>query len=115
MAISEKETIMVGDSKYGVTVNEYNGSISLNKVEKGSNEVLYQQWVFLSKWQNGGAVPDDKKRPMGIWLGEDKAQAVQYLRQLASIIQGIPEKEEAPAPRTMANPPIGSDNDDIPF
>jgi len=66
--INEDEIIMV-DDRNGIEINEYEGNVSLNAVELGQNGVWYRQWVFRSKWQNGGAVASDKKQPMSVRLG----------------------------------------------
>ena len=66
--INEDEIIKVDDQN-GIEINEYNGNVSLNALELGQNGVWYRQWVFRSKWENGGPVASDKKQPMSIRLG----------------------------------------------
>lgn len=99
MAISKDNVVMVGDSKYGVELSEYQGSFALNKISKGQNEVLYNEWVFLSRWKNGAAVPDAQKRPMGIYLGKDKAIAIEVLKTLIGMLAGVeypPDEDSIP-------------------
>ena len=86
--VDYSNVVMIGDSKYGVEINEYNGSISLNKISKGANDVLYNEWVFLSVFKNGTATPDAKKRPMGVYLGKDKGAAIEVLKTLIAKLAG---------------------------
>lgn len=73
---------------YGVEVEEYKGIYGLVANTKGQNEVWYKVWVFLSKWQNKQAVPDDKKRPMSIRLG-DKDTAIKTLQTLLKQLEAL--------------------------
>ena len=79
---------------YGVMLDEYNGNYSLI-AGKQTEQDLYKDWVFLSKWSqsDGGFVPDNKKRPMGVYLGErDSAcEALRFfLTKLESEDEGVP-------------------------
>ena len=73
-----------------VQLDEYNGTYSIKAVQKGQNDVYYLRWVFTSKWSktSGGFVPDDKKRPMHIVLG-DKQTALNTLREIINDLQGV--------------------------
>ena len=71
--INEDEIIKVDDNN-GIEINEYGGNVSLNALELGQNGVWYRQWVFRSKWENGGPVASDKKQPMSIRLGPADGQ-----------------------------------------
>jgi len=71
---------------YGVALNEYNGNYSL-VASRDKDGVIYKDWVFLSKWQNSKAVPDDKKRPMGIYMG-DKQSAIECLEYFLGVMKG---------------------------
>lgn len=35
--------VMIGQSKYGIELSEYQGSFALNKISKGQNDVLWRQ------------------------------------------------------------------------
>ena len=71
---------------YGTLLDEYQGNYSLIDT-KNVDENVYKTWVFLSRWQDGKAVPIDKKRPMGIYLG-DKETAIKMLEFFLSKIKG---------------------------
>ena len=78
---------------YGIEVNEFNGNISL-QAAKHKDDKEYKDWVFLSKRDNDNRefVPDDKKRPMGVYFGS-KEQAIEGLRFL---LNGLEGGEDAP-------------------
>jgi len=67
----------------GILLQEYQGSYGLVATTRGNNDVNYKQWVFLSKWQNGKAVPDNKKRPMAVRLGKDPVAVLEELLRIA--------------------------------
>ena len=99
MGISKDNVVMIGQSKYGVELSEYPGSFALNKISKGQNDVLYNEWVFLSRFKNGAAVPDAQKRPMGIYLGKDKGAAIEVLKTLIGMLAGsedTPDESDIP-------------------
>jgi len=56
------------DGGYGIIFQEYKGKYSLIAGKQTENGI-YKDWVFLSKWKNGEPTPDDKKRPMGVYFG----------------------------------------------
>jgi len=67
-------------SGYGIYQTEYKDNFSLqagNRTENGN----YLDWVFLSKWSQakGGFVPDEKKRPMGVYFG-NREQEIEGLK-----------------------------------
>ena len=83
-----EDMIVSVDANNSVLLEEYNEVFDLLALKKGQNGVWYKVWVFLSKWQKGGAVPDDKKRPMAVRLGK-KEQALDTLKMLLSKLEGI--------------------------
>ena len=85
--VNEEEVIKV-DYYNSVMIEEYNGKYSICAVDNGQNECFYKKWVFLSRWRNGEAVPDDRKMPMKVALGDDKAQAVRTLETLLVKLKG---------------------------
>ena len=89
MAEDEKDVLKVNQYD-GIMINEYNGKINLNAVERGSNEVWYKVWCFLSSWSKeaGGPVPNDKKRVMSVHIGDSKAEAVTNLRKIIDLLVG---------------------------
>ena len=89
-----EENVIEVNQYDGIVINEYSGNYSLNAVKKGSNEVWYKVWVFLSKWDKaaGGAVADDKKRVMSVRIGDSSAEAVQTLRALIDALVGTNTK-----------------------
>jgi len=80
--------------KVGVVLEEYKDKYSLKKVSKGKDGKWYPEWVFLSEWKDGGAVPSDKKRPMGTYLG-DRETALKALEALWRELKG-PDALENP-------------------
>jgi hypothetical protein len=99
MTINKETVVMIGQSKYGIELSEYQGSFALNKISKGQNDVLFNEWIFLSKWKNGQAVPDAQKRPMGIYLGKDKGAAIEVLKTLIGMLAGVeypPDEDTVP-------------------
>ena len=64
-------TTTYGDGIY--IPKPYQGQYGLVAVRRGNNDVIYEQWVYLSKWSQAerGPVPDTKKRPMAVRLGKD--------------------------------------------
>ena len=88
MAVKKENVVMVDGSKIGIWVNNYNGKLSLVKVNEGQGEVLYQQWAYLpAKGKNAG--PSEQIVPMGVYLGEDIDGAVQMLKKIANILNGM--------------------------
>ena len=81
MNINEDMVIAV-DERNGVYLEVYNGVYGVYRLELGNNEVWYKTWCFLSRWLNGKPVASDKKLPMAIRLGNDKARAVKVLEKL---------------------------------
>ena len=83
MASKELENVIETTEYDGVQLAEYNGKYSINGIQKGQNDVYYLKWIFCSKWSKGegGFVPDDKKRPMHVVLG-DKKMAIATLTLL---------------------------------
>lgn len=77
--------------KIGVTLDEYKGNYSLKKMTLGKGK-WYPEWVFLSEWKDGGAVPSEKKRPMGTYLG-DKETALRVIAALYHELKGDKPKE----------------------
>ena len=87
--MSEANIIKI-DRYSGVALNEYDGKFSIQTYNLGSNEVWYLVWVFLSKWSKGSskAVPDEKKRPMAVRIG-DKATAIKTLQTLLKQLEAL--------------------------
>jgi len=79
---------------YGMILDEYNGNYSISACKK-NDKGLFKDWVFLSKWdqETRGWAPDEKKRPMGIYLG-DREKAIKalrfFLRELGASDPGDP-------------------------
>jgi len=69
---------------YGIFLHEYDNKYSLQAGKKTDNGA-YTDWVFTSEWSKGegGFVPGDKKRPMGVYLGpvEDAIKALEFFIQ----------------------------------
>jgi len=74
--------IVQTDEYTGVQMQMYNGRYGLLSMSRGQNDVWYKVWCFLSKWSNQRPVPDDKKRPMSVRIGGDKAEAQTTLKEL---------------------------------
>ena len=72
------------NSGYGVFLDEYHGNYSLI-AGREREKVYYKDWVFLSRWQNGQAIPDDKRRPMGVYLGS-KEKAIEALEYFLNVL-----------------------------
>lgn len=72
--------------KIGVVLEEYQGKYTLKKVSKNKDK-WWPEWVFLSEWKDGGAVPSEKKRPMGTYLG-DKETALKAIAALYHELKG---------------------------
>jgi len=72
--MSYDERIIEVDPYNAIGLHEYDGKYSLVALELKGDSVWHKIWVFLSKWRSGEAVPDNKKRPMMVKLG-DKATA----------------------------------------
>ena len=83
---------------YGTMLDEYNGNYSISAC-KNNDKGIFKDWVFLSKWdqETRGWTPDEKKRPMGIYLG-DKKKAIEALRfflvQLGATDPGDPAPDD---------------------
>jgi len=67
------------NSNYGIFLSQYEGKYALQAGKHTDNDD-YPDWVFMSKWSKskGEFVPDMKKRPMGVYLGE-KHKAIEAL------------------------------------
>jgi hypothetical protein len=65
---------------YGLMLDEYNGKFKLI-CGRQKDDKTYMDWCYLSKWNKeiGGPEPDDKKRPLGAYLG-DRDDAIKALR-----------------------------------
>ena len=99
----DKEDIIEVNQYNSVMINEYNGSITLQAINNGQDENYYQKWVFLSKWSKsaGGPVPDDKKRPMGVLLGDtvsDAKKTWQEIGRRMGWIDGVPRPKDDDIP-----------------
>lgn len=86
------ETMRV-DQWNGVQLQKYKDTFQVLAMTPGGGEdaenVWYKQWVFLSRWENGQGIPDeDKRRPMGIRLG-DKETALNILKKLYHTIDKL--------------------------
>ena len=71
---------------YGIKLDEYEGKYKLIAARQKEDKV-YMDWVFLSKWDDGGFIPDEKKRPMGVYLGT-REEAVSVLSKIISELNG---------------------------
>lgn len=76
-----EENVIEINNYDGIQLDEYNGKYSLNAMQHGQNDVWYKRWVFLSRYKDGEAVPDKKKQPMKVVLG-DKSKALEVLKHL---------------------------------
>jgi len=98
---------------YGLILDCYNGKYKLISGRQ-KDDKTYMDWCFLSRWNKeiGGPEPDDKKRPLGAYLG-DKDDAIKALRFfLAELDGGHREPEGA----TLGDPVLGDlDQDVLPF
>jgi len=85
----EDQKIIEVNNYDGIKVDEYNGKISLVAMQKGQNEVWYLKWAFLSRWKKGETepVPDTKKMPMKVLLGNDKEQAQKIIKEIWELIK----------------------------
>jgi len=86
--MSEDEKRFMGrQGSYGIILDEYEGKYSLNEA-KNNNGVIYRDWCYLSKWSKseGGWIPDEKKRPKGIYLG-DKDTAMKLLGRAYNMLK----------------------------
>jgi hypothetical protein len=100
-ALTGKDVFKVG-KRAGIHLKEYKGKFTVVQTREGEGDVHYLDWVFLSQWKNGEHVPDEKKRPMGIWLG-DEDTALEALRDIIKQIQ------------VMRMEPHADNEDDYPF
>jgi hypothetical protein len=82
----QKDVVIIEGGKIGIAVDIREGHIGLVRVDLKGDGVFHTMWVFLSKWVGGVSKPTGEARPMSVYLGKDKARAVDYLRQLAGII-----------------------------
>jgi len=84
----DEDKVIAVDTYNGMYLEQHEGNYSLKAIQIGKNEVPYLIWVFLSKWSKaaGGAVPDDKKRPMAVRLGT-RSEAVKALKQILKQIE----------------------------
>ena len=87
MAVHEEGDIIKVTEKTGLVLDEYNGKFSVQKVTLGDNGTWYPEWVFLSRWKDGKAQPDEKKRPMAVYLG-DKELALKAVSALYHRLKG---------------------------
>ena len=92
-ALDEKDVIKI-NTYDSIKLDEYKGKYSLCAVDNGQNETFYLKWCFLSKWENGAAVPGDRKMPMKIVLGDNKEQAISTLEILLAELQGKSDSSE---------------------
>jgi len=97
---------------YGIQVNEYNGNYSL-QAAKQKEDKIYLDWAFLSKWDEGtrGFVPDEKKRPMSVYLG-DRESAIKALKFFLNELTRNDGGGQAPDP---GDPVQGEPENSIPF
>ena len=85
------------NSGYGIMLDKYNDNYSLVAGRKSEKDgAQYKDWCFLSKWENGGPVPDDKKRPMGVYFG-DRQKAIEALEFFLKALKGSPTAGPEPA------------------
>ena len=85
--IDEDQVVSV-DDKNGLYIEKYNEWYGLYGLQKGSNDVWYKIWVYISEWSKGAGdwVAGKKKRPMAVRLGT-KPEAVKALKQLLRQIE----------------------------
>ena len=79
---------------YGLILDEYQGKFKLIAA-RAKDDKIYKDWCFLSRWNKeiGGPEPDDKKRPLGAYLGsrEDAIKALRFfLKELGATDPGDP-------------------------
>ena len=74
------ETFWERKGGYGLVLDEYNGNLSII-ASKRKEDKIYKDWVYISEWDENtrGFVAGNKKRPMGIYLG-DREGAIKALR-----------------------------------
>jgi len=79
---------------YGITIDEYRGNFSLIAARQKEDKV-YKDWVYISEWDENsrGFVPSEKKRPMGVYLG-DRETAVAALRFFLKNLSGNAEEHQ---------------------
>ena len=78
------------DNKYGegIMVEEYNDRISLVLAQKGQEGTTWKKWVYPQKRVDGRNEPNEKAIPHKIYLGHDRATAIDMLRKIAIQLKG---------------------------
>ena len=76
------------NSGFGILLDKYNDNYSLVAGKEHEKDgVQYKDWIFLGRWENGQAVPDTKKRPMGVYFGS-KEKAIEGLEFFLKALKG---------------------------
>ena len=84
----DEDRVIEVDDKTGIYLEKYKEWYGLYGLQKGSNEVWYKIWVYISEWSKaaGDWIAGKKKKPMAVRLGT-KPEAVKALRQLLKQIE----------------------------
>jgi len=105
------EDFILTDEKYnqGVTLDEYNGVLSLVSCRKTDKGMVFMQWCYPQTRENDTNIPADKSLPWKITLG-DRFSAIGVLRELLHRLGDDP-----PSPENDMTENPWDDEDDIPF
>jgi len=95
---------------YGLMLDEYNGKYKLI-VGRQKDDKIFMDWCFLSRWNKeiGGPEPDDKKRPLGAYLGS-KDDAIKALRYFLAQLEN-----QGPAGTNPGDAVPGEPDQNVPF